>query len=79
MHATTRAVLVAVIRWATLLVGVGLTTLSFVRLVEVHNRIVDAAPWWWLGLIGIASTVLGLGVPWSARAGRDADSRRAGS
>ena len=79
MHATTRAVLVAIIRWAMLVVGVGVTTLSFERLVEVHNRIVDATPWWWLGLIGIALTVLGLGVPWSARARRDADSRRSGS
>ena len=79
VHAVARSVLVAVIRWSTLIVGVGLTTLSFVRLVEVHNQVAHAAPWWWLGLIGVAVTVLALGAPWSARLRRGAASRRTGS
>jgi hypothetical protein len=61
-------------RWSLLAIGVGLTTLSFVNLVEVHNRIAFAAPWWWLGLIGVAATGLGLGAPWSTRGRRDAGS-----
>ena len=81
MHITARSFVVAVARWTTLAVGVGLTTLSFVRLVEVRNRVADASPWWWLGLIGAAVTVLALGLPWTALAQRadDAGSRRSGS
>jgi hypothetical protein len=56
-----------VVRGAILAIGVALTTFTFVRLVEVHDRVVLAAPWWWLGLIGVAATLLGLGAPWSAR------------
>jgi hypothetical protein len=56
-----------VVRGAILAIGVALTTFSFVRLVVVHDRVVLAAPWWWLGLIGVVATLLGLGAPWSAR------------
>jgi hypothetical protein len=65
VHITERSALAVVARWSALAIGVGLTTLSFVRLVEVHNQFVLADPWWWLGLIGVAATVLGLGAPWS--------------
>ena len=58
-------------RWLALAIGVGLTTWSFVRLVEVDNAVPRAAPWWWLGLIGIATTLVALGVPWSAHRRRD--------
>jgi hypothetical protein len=63
-----------VARWSTLALGVGLTTFSFVRLVEVNNDFVFADPWWWLGLIGVAVTLLALGPPRSARARRDGGS-----
>jgi hypothetical protein len=79
VHTTARALLTVAARWLTLAIGVGLTTLSFVNLVEVHNQVVLAAPWWWLGLIGVAATGLGLGAPWSTRPRRGAGSRRAGS
>ena len=57
-----RRVVVAVARSSMLVAGVLLTTLSFVRMVEG-----DKAPWWWIGLIGVTATVVGLGAPWSAR------------
>jgi hypothetical protein len=59
------------VSWLLLVVGVALTALSFVRLVEVDNRAAQASPWWWIGLTGAAVTVLALGPPWSARAARD--------
>jgi len=68
-----RAVLV-VVRWLAVAIGVGLTTFCFVRLVEVREEVGRAAPLWWIGLIGAAVTLLGLGVPWSTRRGRDAAS-----
>ena len=68
-----RAVLV-VVRWSMLGIGVGLTTYSFVHLVEVHAAARLAGPWWWIGLIGVAATVLALGAPWSARRGREGGS-----
>jgi len=71
VHTASRSLLV-IARWLTLAIGVGLTTLSFVRLVEVDDKIALAAPWWWLGLIGMAATLLALGAPWSARSRRDA-------
>jgi hypothetical protein len=74
-----RAVLVAAVRWVVLAAGVGLTTLSFVRLVEEHNRASGAAPWWWLGLVGVGITASALGSPWSARSRRDDASPRGGS
>lgn len=74
MHTTARTVLGAVTRWSMLAIGVGLTTLTFVQLVEVHNEFALAAPWWWIGLIGIALTGLGLGAPWSTRRRGDAGS-----
>jgi hypothetical protein len=67
VQTTVRALLAAVARWLTLAMGVGLTTLSFVNLVEVNNKVVLAAPWWWLGLIGVGATGLGLGAPWPTR------------
>ena len=76
VHTTVRAVLVAIGRWSMLAVGVGLTTLSFVHLVDVHLRLAQAAPWWWVGLIGVAATLLALGTPWSSRGD---GSRRTGS
>ncbi len=79
MDTRRRPVFVALARWTTVAVGIGLTTLSFVRLVEVHVRAADASPWWWLGLIGAAVTMLGLGPPWSARLGRDDAPPRDGS
>jgi hypothetical protein len=63
-----------VARWSSLALGVALTTFSFVRLVEVNNDFVFAAPWWWLGLIGVAVTLLALGAPRSARPRRDGPS-----
>jgi hypothetical protein len=70
---------VVVVRWLALAVGVAVSTLSFVRLVEEHDSAVGATPWWWLGLIGVAITVLALGSPWSRRAGRDDAPTRRGS
>ena len=74
-----RAVVVAVVRWSLLAVGIALTTLSFVHLVDVKNEAARAAPWWWVGLIGVAATLLALGVPWSSRSRQDDGSRRVGS
>ena len=71
---TIRRAVIVVARWSMLVIGVGLTTWSFVRLVEVQDKVGLAAPWWWIGLIGVAATLLGLGAPWSARRGRDAGS-----
>ena len=65
----------AVVRWIVALVGIGLTVFCLVRLVEVDNRAAQASPWWYLGLIGMALTLLALGSPWSARTA--ADDRRA--
>ena len=76
MRTTTRSVLVAVVRWLLLAAGVTLTTVAFVHLVEVNDRIAHASPWWWVGLIGVAATMLALGSPWPRRS--DA-SRRTGS
>jgi hypothetical protein len=73
-----RGVLVSAIRWLVLAVGVGLTTASFGLLVDEHDRAVGATPWWWLGLVGVAVTVLALGSPWSARVRRDDDASRRG-
>jgi hypothetical protein len=67
------------VRWLVVVMGVAVTTFSFVRLIEVNNRATQASPWWWLGLTGSALTVLALGAPWSARTGADDSSRRAGS
>jgi hypothetical protein len=64
--------LIVVARWVVLALGVSLTTYCFVRLVEVRNEAVFAAPWWWLGLIGITLTLLGLGAPWARRRADDA-------
>ena len=72
MRTTARAVLATVARWSVLAVGVGLVTLSFVNLVEVHDQAALASPWWWVGLIGVAATGLALGAPRST--GRDAGS-----
>jgi hypothetical protein len=60
-----------VVSWLLLVVGVALTALSFVRLVEVDNRAAQASPWWWIGLTGAAVTVVALGSPWSERRARD--------
>jgi hypothetical protein len=65
----------AVVRWIVALVGIGLTVFCLVRLVEVDNRAAQASPWWYLGLTGMALTLLALGSPWSARTA--ADDRRA--
>lgn len=73
-----RVVLVAAIRWLALAAGVALTTVSFGLLVDEHDRAIGAAPWWWLGLVGVAITVLALGSPWSARVRRDDDAARRG-
>jgi hypothetical protein len=69
----------AVVRWSMLAVGVGLTTLSFVRLVEERVRAAGATPWWWLGLIGVGVTALALGSPLSARSRRGDGRGRTGS
>ena len=61
----------AVVRWIVALVGIGLTVLCLVRLVEVDNRATEASPWWYLGLTGMALTLLALGSPWSARTAAD--------
>ena len=74
MRTTARAVLATLGRWSVLAVGVGLVTLSFVHLVEVHDQAALASPWWWLGLIGIAATGLALGAPRPLRRRHDADS-----
>lgn len=78
---TGRVVFVGILRWMAIAVGVGLATLSFAQLVEVRDRAADASPWWWLGLVGAAVTVIGLGLrmPSSAPSRRDADAGRAGS
>ena len=69
---TTRRAVVVVARWSVLVVGVFLTTFSFVHLVDVHAAIALSAPWWWIGLIGVATTLVALGAPRSARRpGRD--------
>jgi hypothetical protein len=67
VRTTARTVVEALARCSLLALGVGLATLSFVNLVEVHDQIVLASPWWWLGLIGIVATALGLGAPWPPR------------
>jgi hypothetical protein len=64
---------VAAVRWFALGAGVALTTLSFVRLVEEHDLALGAAPWWWLGLVGVAVTLLALGSPWPGRSRRRDD------
>jgi hypothetical protein len=69
---TTRRAVVALLRGSTVAIGVVLTTFSFVHLVDVHDQIGLAAPWWWIGLIGTALTLVGLGPPRSARHRRDA-------
>ena len=61
----------AAVRWIVALVGIGLTVLCLVRLVEVDNRAAQASPWWYLGLTGMALTLLALGSPWSARTADD--------
>jgi hypothetical protein len=63
----------AALRWVVLAGGVGLTTLSFVRLVEEHDRALGASPWWWLGLLGMVVTALALGSPWPVRSRGDDD------
>jgi hypothetical protein len=72
--AATRRSLFVVVRWSVLMIGVALVAYCFVRLVEVHDRAALAAPWWWLGLIGVALTLLGLGSPWPARGDGDVES-----
>jgi hypothetical protein len=62
-----RALLLTAARWTAITVGVAVTTFSFVRLVDVHNQLGLATPWWWIGLIGFAATLLGLGLPWERR------------
>jgi hypothetical protein len=43
-----------------------------VHLVDVHAAIALSAPWWLIGLIGVATTLVALGAPRSARRpGRD--------
>ncbi len=78
---TRRAVLVGIVGWGAIAVGVGLATLSFVQLVEVRDRAADASPWWWLGLVGAAVMVMGLGLrmPSSASPRGDGDPGSAGS
>ena len=66
----------AVVRWIVALVGIGLTVFCLVRLVEVDNRAAQASPWWYLGLTGMALTLLALGSPWSARTAADDRRRR---
>ena len=75
MEPVARGRLLAVARWIVAVLGIGLTVLCLVRLVEVDNRAAQASPWWYLGLTGMALTLLALGSPWSARTA--ADDRRA--
>jgi hypothetical protein len=46
--------------------GVFLATFSFVQMATGNNE-----PWWRIGLVGVAVTVVGLGTPWSGRRRRD--------
>jgi hypothetical protein len=74
-----RVVGLVIVRWLLLAVGVGLATLAFVHLVEVKKVTVHSEPWWWLGLIGVILTLLGLGSPRSSCSERAGGSPRAGS
>jgi uncharacterized membrane protein len=65
----------AIARWIVALVGVTLTVLSLVRLIEVDNRATEASPWWYLGLTGLVLVLVALGSPWSARNAADDQSR----
>ena len=62
---------IGVLRWTAAFVGIGLTVLSLVRLIEVDNRAAQASPWWYVGLTGVALTLLALGSPWSSRTAAD--------
>jgi hypothetical protein len=68
-----------IVRWIAALSAISLTTLSFVRLVEVDNRAAQASPWWYVGLSGSVLLMVMLGSPWSARipghGSRDAEAR----
>jgi Na+-transporting NADH:ubiquinone oxidoreductase subunit NqrB len=59
------AVLVA--RGVLLVLGLVATTVAFVELVDVKLSLAHVAPWWYLGLIGIAAVLLALGSPRRAR------------
>lgn len=55
-------------RWVLLVVGVVITVVGFVGLVDEDNRLKSAAPWWLVGLVGLSIVLLALGSPGSRRA-----------
>ena len=65
------AVAVRVLRALLLAFGLAVTTLSFVELVDVRLLVIDAAPWWYLGVIGLAAMLVALGSPWKDRVPTD--------
>jgi hypothetical protein len=58
---------VRVARVGLLVAGIVITAVAFLGLVDAQLVVVHAAPWWWVGLIGMVAVVLGLGSPWDGR------------
>lgn len=54
-------------RGTLLVVGLVLITRALVGLVDTHLAVSRAAPWWYLGVIGLVAVLLALGSPWSGR------------
>jgi hypothetical protein len=57
-----------VARVTVLVVGLALMTRALVGLMDEHLDVARAAPWWYLGVIGLVAVALALGSPRTGRA-----------
>ena len=71
MPAASRPTRFVVARGILLAFGVVITTVAFVGLVETKLLLADAAPWWYLGLVGLAAMLIALGSPRNGRVPTD--------
>ncbi len=54
---------VRVVRAALLVIGLATAVVAFIGLVDERLVVARAAPWWYVGLVGVAAVLLALGSP----------------